>query len=175
MNKGIIALLALLVVITILGFTLPTEFDIERKVQINAPKEKIHALVGELKQWDEFMPWKDDDPTMEVTFGDKTTGVGAMQKWTGKDGDGELTFTRCDPATGIAYKMFFINGEERMPSTASMNYTEKNGGVEVSWVMSGNLDMAFGGGFIKMLMTSSINDMFDTGLGRLKEKAEANG
>ena len=175
--KILIALVVLIAAFVGYGLTLPTEFAIAKSTVIEAEPAQVHAWVGDLEKWDAWAPWKEEDETMTVKFGDKTTGVGAYQFWSGKDGDGELTFTKCDAESGIAYDMAFILEEEKHPSKSAMTYKKVDGGTEVTWTMEGDagsmLPPIVGGYIAKFAMVGSIESMFDRGLNNLKEKVEA--
>ena len=63
--------------------------------------------------------------------------MGAHQSWQGKDGAGELTFTRSDPEWGVAYDIAFLDQGTRAACT--MIYGPGPvGGVTVTWTMSGD-------------------------------------
>jgi len=176
MQKFLIGLVIFLAVIAVIGLVLPTEYEIEKSIEIDATPEAIHAFVGDLEQWESWAPWYEADPTIKVTMGEKTTGVGASQSWTAEDGDGELTFTESDAKTGIGYDMAFIMGETRAPSVSAMKYKTANGKTTVTWTMNGDAD-AFAppviGGYMTALMKGQIGGMFDQGLENLKTKVEA--
>ncbi len=137
MKKLLIGLLVLILIAIGIGFVLPTDYRIEESVTIKTSTEKVHALVGDLTMWEKWAPWYEADPSIVNTFGDKTTGVGASQSWTSDSGDGELTFTRCDPATGVAYDMAFIMEGTRAPARCEMNYEAKGTDTKVIWTMEG--------------------------------------
>ncbi len=173
LKRIVIALLVLAAVFVAVGLVLGSHFRVERRTTIKADIARVHELCGELKNWPQWEPWRDDDPSIVVTFGDKTTGVGAHQSWKGSAGDGELTFTRCDPQAGITYDMVFINGEERMPSVALMNYRQlQPGSVEVSWVIEGDLKAPVIGGYLALAFDSMIGPSFERGLAKLKSVCE---
>lgn len=173
LKKILLVVVVLIVIFVLVGFLLPTDYSASRSVVIAADKARIHEFVGELKRWDDWAPWKESDPTLVTTLGDKTTGVGAHQSWTGEDGAGELTLTKCSVEEGIAYDMNFIMGEEKVPAQSWMSYAPASGGVEVTWGMKGKMDMPVVGGWLVLMMGSSIDDMFEKGLQRLKTAAEA--
>jgi len=176
MQKLLLFLAALFLLIVGIGFFLPTTYAVERRITIDASAERVHELVGDLEQWPSWAPWEGEDPTMQTTLGEQTTGVGASQKWTGKDGDGELTFTGSDPAAGIKYDMAFIMEGKRAPAQCAMLYESDGKSTTVVWTMSGDMGDVMPpvvGGYLGLLMPGSIGAMFDTGLGRLKELAEA--
>lgn len=174
-KKILIGLVLLIVVVIGVGFVLPTDYAVAKSMTIQAEPAAVHEYVGELKKWPEWAPWHEEDPTMEITYGEATTGVGARQTWSGKDGDGELTLTKCDPGTGIAYDMAFIMDETRVPATCEMTYEKVDGGTIVTWKMEGDIagmmprPMA---GWMNIMMSGSIGSMFDRGLEGLREKTE---
>ncbi|MCY3001103.1 MAG: SRPBCC family protein [Planctomycetota bacterium] len=174
LKKLILALVALVLLFVLVGFLLGSDFKVSRKVTIQADVAKVHELVGELRNWPKWAPWQEDDPTIVTTFGPTTTGVGASQTWTGKDGNGELTFTKCDPATGIVFDMVFINGDTRVPSKCWMSYAPASGGVDVEWGIEGDFaPMPVIGGYFGTFADSMMGPMFDKGLTKLKAECEA--
>lgn len=175
MQKVLIGILLLLVAAVVAGLVMPTTYAIEKQVTIDATPEQVHAYVGDLQKWPEWAPWEGEDPTMETTFGEKTSGIGASQTWTGKDGDGELTITQSDEKEGIAYDMAFIMEDVRAPATCAMKYSAEGGKTTVTWTMEGDVADFMPpvlSGLMTPLMKSSIGGMFDKGLGQLKSKVE---
>lgn len=182
MKKLLIVLLVLVGAVVAAGHVMSPDMNLSRTVVIKAPVAKVHEYIGDLKNWPAWEPWTDPeaggDPTIKVTYGPATSGVGAHQSWTGKDGEGELTFTKSDSNEGITYDMAFIQGESKLPSQGKLTYKPVDGGVEVTWSMDAKMDMACCGGAIKYgpimaaLMKGSIGDMFQFGLDKLKKKAE---
>jgi len=160
------------------GMVLDSAYSIDRSVTIQAGPEKVHAWIGHLDKWSDWNPFEKQDPSVVVTLGGKTTGVGASQTWTSNSGNGELTFTKCDPETGIAYDMNFINGEEKFPSKCVMNYTRKGEATIVHWKMEGDMAGMVPtplAGWMRMLMESMVETSFDQGLADLQKLAEAKG
>lgn len=176
MKKILVGLLVFIVIICAVGFILPTDFAIAKSVTIDAPPAEVHAWVGHLEKWEAWAPWKEDDPSMKTTLGEKTTGIGAYQSWSGESGDGELTFTKCDPESGIAYDMAFIMDDTKSPSTAAMSYEKAGEGTTVTWTMEGDIGTMMPrimAGYMNVfMMERSVGDSFDKGLASLKSKVE---
>ncbi len=171
-KKILIALFVIIVLVVIVGLFLPTHYEVSRSITIDAPRGKIHVLVGDLKRWDDWTPWKKHDPSLVVTLGDKTTGEGASQSWKGKDGDGELTFTKCTASSGVEFDMAFDEG--RMTSKGALLYEDQGESTRVTWMMKGDLDslppvMA---GYFAAMMPAMVGGSFDEGLAALKAEVE---
>ncbi len=165
---GLVVVVAALVLV---GWMLPTKYEVTRAVVVEAPVPVIHALVSDLEEWPRWEPWTHADPSVEVARGEQTTGVGASQSWTDAHGGGSLTFTNVDPEQGVAYSMLFA---DKYPGQGSVTYeTMEAGGVAVTWTMDGDAVTPVVGGYFARLMPGMIAPMFEDGLRRLKEAAEA--
>jgi len=172
LKKILTALGILILVFVVVGALLPRDYKVSRSVVVKAEPAKIHAFVGELKRWDEWAPWKEADPTIVTTLGPSTSGVGASQSWTGTDGAGRLTFTKCDPATGISCDMVFLHGDREMPSKTWIRYEPVAGGTQVEWGIDGVMDMPVVGGYFAQMSDMMMGSMFEKGLDKLKMRAE---
>jgi len=163
------------VLVVVVGFLLPSTFEVTRTVVIKAEPKHIHEFTGDLARWSEWSPWLKDDPNLVVIMGDKSTGVGASQTWRSKSSDGHLAFTRCDPGWGIAYDMAF--DRNTYESTGSLQYRPADGGTAVVWNMTGDNGMNILARYFGFVMPSMIGPMFEEGLTRLKmisERADSN-
>jgi hypothetical protein len=168
----LVLVLLLAAVLMVGGMLLDKDYALERSVIVAAPPEAIHALVGDLSRWEEWTPWKAHDKTVAVTLGAQTTGVGASQTWTAKEGDGELTFTKWDPKTGVEYDMAFLADGDRLASKGALVYEPAEGGTRVTWKMRGSMEMAIVGGYVATQMDSMVGPRFEEGLRNLKERVE---
>ena len=170
-------LLGIIVGLVVIGLFLPTRYAVVCQTTIAAAPAAVHAYVGHLDRWPEWMPWEQEDPSIVTARSDETTGVGASQSWTSaKAGDGELEFTECDEATGIAYDMAFLMKDRRAPSKAAIRYAPSGDTTKVTWAMEGDMDSMMPrvlAGWFKLMMSRMIGKQFDRGLASLKGKVEA--
>ncbi len=165
------AILIILILIVVVGLFIPTSYRVERSIVIAAAPEKIHEYVGDLKKWDDWTPWREEDPTIVVTRGGKTSGVGASQSWVGDRGDGALTITRDSPKEGIEYDMVF-DGGVYVCESAMVYDTLRDGSTKVTWIMKGDMGTPVIGGYFALMMGSMVGEMFDKGLLNLKRSVE---
>lgn len=164
-------MLAIIVLIVSVGLFLPTTYRVERSVVIDAKPYEVHEYVGDLTKWDEWTPWKEEDPTIVVTRGGTTSGVGATQSWVGESGSGALTIINDSPEKGIQYDLVFEGGA--YVSKSEMVYHElQDGDTRVTWVMIGDMEKPVIGGYLALMMDSMIGKMFERGLSNLKTKVE---
>lgn len=171
LKNFLLAVLLILIIIVVAGLFLPTSYTVERSITVDASPEEVHQHVGDLTKWDEWAPWKEEDPTIVVTRGDKTKGVGASQSWVGESGDGALTITKDSPEEGIEYDLVFEGGQYVCQSAVVYEELSK-GETKVTWIMNGDMETPVIGGYFAILMDSMVGDMFDRGLQNLKTKVE---
>lgn len=167
--SGII-LVVLFVAALIWGLTLPKDISFERSTTVNADKDEIHALVGDLRKWDEWGPWRAEDPDMEYTYSETTTEPGDKMSWTSTMGDGSVEFTEVDPENGVEY-LFQMGGSDPVPGAITYEETD-DGEIEVSWIFDSQ-DTPFFSRYFLTLFEGVMTDMFDKGLAGLKREAEA--
>jgi len=94
MRKFLSFIIFLILILGIIGYFLPTSFTVSKSTTISSTSAHIHEYVGDLNKWQTWTAWKGEDPDIDITIGERTTGIGASQRWTDKHGGGALTFTR---------------------------------------------------------------------------------
>jgi hypothetical protein len=93
----IILAASLFVILFVTPLFMSPEFKVERSVTINAPLEKVFAMVEDLERHPEWHPWDFKDPYPRVVYGETRRGMGATYFWIGnRDNHGTLTFTHVD-------------------------------------------------------------------------------
>lgn len=165
------ALLLVLAVVAITGiglFVLDGKYDVARTATIAASPEAVHAQVGDLREWPNWLPFTKHDKTVKTTI-EQPTGVGASQHWTSDNGNGELKFTASDEQKGIEYDMLF---DKKYPSKCSLSYAKDGDATKVTWRMHGQ-NSDFLGKWMAAAMNLMVGPMFDEGLADLKAKVES--
>ena len=172
-RRVFIFILLLLIVLIGASFVLPTTYTVERTAVINATTDRVHELVGDLANWDQWTPWKQHDPTIQITRGLQTTGPGATQSWTGESGSGSLTITESAPEKGIRYDLSFDRDAYRCRS-AILYTTLPDGRTEVTWVMQGRMNTPVVGPYFALAMDPLLaGPLFQQGLDNLNAVASA--
>lgn len=89
--------------ILVFAATKPNTFRIQRSITINAPPERVFALIDDFHQWPRWAPQDREDATMRRSYGLQSSGVGAVSQWTsnGSAGAGEMAITAATPDSRI--------------------------------------------------------------------------
>lgn len=158
-------------VVVIAGFVLPGTWYVERTVVIAAPPEVIHRFVGDLHAWEQWTAWSPSrDPSLvAVVTGE---GVGSEMNWESAEfGSGRVQLLSSDPASGIAYHLWF-DGQEP-PSTGKVAYTAEGTGTRVTWTSDGDVGSNPISHFVVPMLEGYMGPDFEQGLAQLQVKAEA--
>ena len=160
-----------LLIIVIIGFLIyaavqPNSYDVKRTKLINAPAHVIYDNINDIKKWDDWGPWHDQDSTIVTTYSDNTVGVGAKSNWTSKDGPGNMELVSNVPNKSVDLKMQF---SDYNPTDIYWTLEEAEGGTNVTWGMKNDknpfmfkLFGALAGG-----MDSMLGKMQEDGLNNL--------
>jgi uncharacterized protein YndB with AHSA1/START domain len=115
----------------------PDTFRMHRSAVIDAPPERIHALIDDFRKWADWSPYEKLDPEMKKTYSGAASGRGAVYAWEGnkKAGAGRMEMTETSP------QRIVINLEFTRPFKASNVTTftlqPRGTGTEVTWAMEG--------------------------------------
>lgn len=160
-------LLAAVIGISIYGALLKSNYDFHRSRIINSPAEVIFDDVNDFKNWENWSPWLEKDPTMVTSFKDTTSGVGATYSWKGKEGVGFMKTISIIPNKEIIQQIDFGKGHI---AEVYWNFTEIDLGTEVTWGMRGKISFGekfywlFKGGLEKNMIPT-----YDRGLELLEQ------
>lgn len=168
----LIALAVLLAVFTGAGLVIGDRYRVERSVVIDADPGAIHLILGDLRRWDEWTPWAEEDTTVVSVVGERASGVGASQSWTANSGDGHLVFTATSPVRGVEFDVFF--GKDPAAHRSALHYDSAGPATRVTWSMEGEMNMPVVGPWFALLSDRMMGPMFERGLENLR-RAVADG
>lgn len=147
-------------------------FTLTRDAVVDAPPERVHALLEDFRAWEAWSPWEEMDPDLERSFSGAEKGVGAHYAWSGnkKVGKGSMEITRSTPER-IEIDLEFVEPFKASNQTV-FDLTPVTGGTRVAWTMTGdrNLLMTVMG---KLYFDKAIAKDFDRGLAKLRAVAAA--
>jgi uncharacterized protein YndB with AHSA1/START domain len=162
---------ALVLLVLVAGFFIPSNFLVQRSTVVNAPANKVYNLVVEPKQWSKWSAWNQRDPDMRITYSGPPFGQRAKWSWVSKsEGTGTMEFTRVEPDRVVEYSLFFP--DYGMRSVGSIRLEPAGAGTQVTWTSSGDV----GGNplkhYLTLMMERWIGPDFEAGLANLKALAE---
>jgi uncharacterized protein YndB with AHSA1/START domain len=169
-----IVLAAGVAIILIRAAMLPNDFRVSRSIGIKAPREKIFALINDMKSFNQWNPFAKMDPSTTTVYRGPASGPRAAFDWegTGKAGKGSLEIVDVNAPAAVTMKLDILKPMEGHNTVVFALQT--NGDVtDVSWTMTGPypyLNRIFGAIFS---MDKMIGGSFESGLADLKRIAES--
>lgn len=163
---------ALLALLLIYAATRPDNFRVERSVRIQAPPDKIYALIHDLKAFNRWNPYEKKDPAIKGEYGSTSAGPGARYAWqSDKVGVGSMEITAVAAPSRVALRLDFVKPFEAS-NQVEFTLRPEAGATQVSWAMQGPspfLSKLIG---VFISMDQMIGKDFESGLSNLKTLAE---
>ena len=172
MVKWVLGTLVALILLLALGGTmLSPKFKVTRTAVVNAPPDKVYALVADPRRWKEWTVWNQRDPAMQISYSGPPSGSGAGWAWQSKtEGDGRMTFTTAEPGRRLGYELFFP--DFGTTSTGELLLQPAGAGTQVSWIMNGDMGSNPMFRWMTLFADRMVGKDFDGGLANLKVLAE---
>lgn len=166
---GIIAVVvAIYLIMCAMG---PSKFEGTATVKMDAPASVVYDIVSDVTTWESWIPWKKQDPSMVLTMGEKTKGLGASYSWeSDMMGGGSSEIVEAEMNKSMRNKLAFEGFEGN--SYGVWKFTDEGDGKSsTTWGMESENTVPF---WMRgmMLMGESMEETFTKGLNDLKTIAE---
>lgn len=168
--------LALVLAVVALGvfaaLTRPDTFQVERRLVIKAPPDKLWPLVSDLKGFHQWNPFGAKDPAAKITYSPATSGPGARYAWESPViGVGSMEVTEAKELSFTRFKLDFLKPFEAH-NQAEFALSPAAGGTEVRWTMRGPANLVSKVMDVVFNMDRMVGTDFEAGLTKLKALAE---
>lgn len=172
----LIAVGILIAVPLIVAIFVKKDYEVEREITINKPKEEVFDYVKFLKNQDNYSKWATMDPDMKKTYRGTDGTVGFVSAWESdnKDvGKGEQEIMKITDGERIDFELrFFEPFESTEPAYMTTESVSENQ-TKVKWGFNGHMDYPMNIMMLFMDFEKMIGDDLDTGLKNLKSVLEA--
>lgn len=174
-KKMLAGLGVLLAVFVIIAAMKPEEYLIKRDVLINAKAEAIYPHLVSTKAADGWMPWKDIDPKVQITYSGPDEGVGSVSSWEspGQMGVGKAEVVGAIPNQSVKTKIIYTKPME-MNQDSEFTLAPQGESTQMTWTVGGKQPF-----FARLMCTlmfmnmdKYVGGMFEKGLAQLKQKVE---
>lgn len=148
------------------------DFRVTRSTEIAASPERIHALLDDFHEWQQWSPWEGLDSEMERDYSGAASGVGAVYAWRGnrKAGEGRMEILESS-SDHVAVDLDFA-APMRAHNRVDFLLTPTGAGTKVEWVMTGPQNFVMGLMSKVWSLDKMVGPDFERGLAQLKRAAE---
>lgn len=115
-------------------------FTVERSKVINSPRATVYHYVNDFRNFEDFESWAVEDPSIKMSFPEKTAGNGASFSWENSEGKGTGITLEAKEGESIHQKISFDGTD------ADVNWIFKdtlNGKTKVTWKAKGEMSFLF--------------------------------
>lgn|GEM_PF-961254 len=173
--KRIVIIVTLFLLLAgIVSLFLPSKFQLEKRVIINADIQQIFNQVEDLKNWKNWSPWAVKDESVylnDAGYSNPSSGVGATFTWDSEKenvGSGTLKIVATENNKSIktSTNLGFATPND------NWTFIETDEGIEVVWATE--MDFGFNpiSKFFGLFLEDEIAPDYELGLKRLKEYTE---
>ena len=150
----------------------PTRFALERSVVIAAEPQQVFARINDVKQFNRWNPFAQEDPVDTIHYESITAGRGAAFTWDGpKAGAGRIEISESVPAQRVVMTLDFTQPMHTR-NEAVFALTPLPTGTKVTWRMSGPMPYLNRLVTIFLDMDQMVGSQFEQGLASLKSLSE---
>ncbi len=170
--SGIIILLA--IILLILNFLAPKDYEISRSLIIDAPKEIVFKHIKYWKAWRDWSPWVERDKQMRISVAGVDGEPGSIYKWTGNPeitGKGEMINTGVKENQEITYRLRFLEPFESQ-SDGYLRLLSDGKQVKALWGFKGHYGFPTNIMLLFTDMDKAVGADFERGLELLKSICE---
>ncbi|MEE9437686.1 MAG: SRPBCC family protein [Saprospiraceae bacterium] len=168
LKKILIGLLIFIVLLLVLTWFMPRDFDITVTKKMDAPANYVYNIVNNVNNVGKWDPWTQADNTMKVVMGDKTLGEGASYAWTSDNsGTGELTIKSTSPGKKIEA---LISSPQMGDCDVVYGFKPTKNGSEMSWNFKST--SSFPMNIMNVFMKGMVKKQFNIGLDNINKLAK---
>ena len=172
------ALLGLFLVFVAGGYALPGTAHVERGTLVNAPPDKVFAIVSDLQRAKEWSPWIALDPAMTMTFdgpgGNTAAGVGQKMSWVSTNPNVGTGSQETVELVANSKVVTVLDFGDMGKATATMALAAEGSATKVTWgfdtPLNSTVERWFG-----LMFDRFIGPDYEKGLANLKALAEKQG
>lgn len=180
MKKFLTAIVLILVALVAISFFLPKDMNLAVTKQLEAAPEQVFVQINNLKNWENWSPWHDMDPNMELTYAEDYIGEGGSYTWKSDKqgvGNGAAIIEESVPNEKVVTILKF-EGYEDDDTRSAYLIEPTDAGSEVTWTFQSEHKAKWPWAiYWNAMMRSMIKKSYAKGLGNIdayiKENPEA--
>lgn len=172
LRKILVGLVVLVGVLAVYVAFQPAHYSVSREKLIKASPEVIFPHINNSQKMNDWMPWKDQDPNLQMSYSGPAEGVGSVSSWSGeKMGDGQSEVVESIPNQKVTSKLTYTRPMD-MKQMAIVTLTPSAEGTNVKWEIEG--ENSFLGRFMCLFanMDKMVGGEFEKGLAKLQATVE---
>jgi effector-binding domain-containing protein/uncharacterized protein YndB with AHSA1/START domain len=169
----LLGLLVLILGAVAIGFALPSQARIERRVLIERPPATVFTVLDGYRHFAAWSPWAELDPGMSTRIEGPVSGVGARYAWASTQpgvGSGSQQIIASVPYERIDVRLEFSGMDS--DNRARFDLRPAAQGTELVWSLESTFGNDLVGRYFGLLLDRMIGPDYERGLARLAAHVE---
>ena len=168
----LIALASIIALLLIIALFMKKEYNINREIVIDAPRQKVFDYLKQLKNQDNFNKWVMADPNMKREFKGTDGTVGFIYAWNGNKnaGEGEQEIKILTEGKNIETEIRFVRPFEGIAYANMVTESVSDSQTKVTW--SNASTMKYPMNIMLPMVEKMLAKDMDTSLSTLKNILE---
>jgi hypothetical protein len=166
--------LVLMMLIVVVGFFLPSTYELKESIVINVPAEIVFNEVNSFKNWNNWSPWQDKDPNAIISYEGPDAGVGSSMLWYSNDakvGKGSQEIIASIPNKHIKTALKMVGWDTVSNATWDFSEEELNR-TKVTWTFNTHVGKNIFYKYMVMMFKPALRKDYSKGLQQLKAHLE---
>ncbi|HCB09086.1 MAG TPA: polyketide cyclase [Alteromonas sp.] len=170
-GKWFLNLLIFVFLVGLTGLFLPGEYEVERSVEINAPADKVYAVIVDLRKWEQWSTWYQMDPNAVMTYDGPDRAIGMRVRWRSNIlGRGSIQITSLQFNRELVYTL--DNPEHGITATGDLKIKPTEDGSELTWISRGSVGLSIIDRYKLLFFDDKLARDIQVGLENIKTLAE---
>ncbi len=175
LKKILIVIVVIIAIPLIVAIFVKKNYEVERDIVIDQPKEEVFDYVKHLKNQDNYSKWATIDPEMEKSYSGTDGTVGFVSAWDSEHedvGKGEQEIVKITEGERVDFELRFYEPFEATEPAFMTTEAIADNKTKVTWGFSGHMDYPMNLMLLFMDFEEMIGGDLEMGLQNLKRKLE---
>lgn len=172
-RKGFLLLFAIILLLVVIGFLLPSSFKVERSIQVKSTPSVIFPYLNNIQRWREWTSLNEEkDFSLEISYFGPDQGIGSGMEYSGdKLGSGQIEIIDNELDQRVDFFLLLNKriGSHGRISIAPIGVNESR----VSILLKGDVGFHLPNRYIILFMDNISGALFDDSLKQLKTTLES--
>lgn len=165
-------LLGLLILLAVIGLTLPDSATVEREISIEAPVATVFPHINSMQAFHAWSPWTRGDPSTQYVFEGPEQGVGSRMRWfSGSEEVGQGSQEIIASVANQHVETSLVFGDKGS-GIARFTLIPDAEGTTVRWQFHSDFGWDLFSRYVGLMLDGMIGAAYDKGLRTLKERIE---
>ncbi|MBB1285837.1 SRPBCC family protein [Flavisolibacter sp. BT320] len=171
LKRILIGIVAIIAVLLLTALFVNKDYNVERSVSINKPKEQVFSFVKQARNQDQYNKWIQADPQVKKTYRGEDGTVGFVYAWESNEvGKGEQEISSIREGEQIDFALRFKEPFESNAAARMITETVADNQTKVSWRMEGSSPYPMN--LMNLFVPSVLGKDLETSLANLKTVLE---